>query len=59
MITAPGEVEPAFLPRHFLIYADLGRMSPDWKRRALGPLRDFVVRLGPHELGRVVIFDGR
>jgi hypothetical protein len=59
VIEAPSGAEQAYLPRHFLIYADLGRLSPDWKRRALGPLRDFVVRLGPHDLGRVVIFDGR
>ena len=59
VLAAPGEAEPVYLPRHFLIYVDLGRLSPDWKGRALGPLRDFIQRFGPHDLGRVLMFDGR
>ncbi len=59
VLTAPGAAEPAYLPRHFLIYVDLGRLSPDWKRRALEPLRDFLSRLGPNDHARVVMFDRR
>jgi VWFA-related protein len=59
VLAAPGREETTYLPRHFLIYVDVGRLSPDWKRRALEPLRDFVSRLGPNDHGRVVMFDRR
>jgi VWFA-related protein len=59
ILATPGEDAVAYLPRHFLIYVDLGRLSPDWKRRALEPLRDFISRLGPSDHGRVVMFDRR
>jgi len=59
VLAASAGAEEAYLPRHFLIYVDLGHMSPDWKRRALEPLRDLVARLGPNDFGRVLTFDRR
>jgi VWFA-related protein len=59
VLAAPTGGEEAYLTRHFLIYVDLGHMSPDWKRRALEPLRDLVARLGTNDFGRVVTFDRR
>jgi VWFA-related protein len=57
VLATPDGQAAAYLPRHFLIYVDLGRLSPDWKRRALEPLRDFVSRFGSNDHGRVVMFD--
>ncbi|HYR47062.1 MAG TPA: VWA domain-containing protein, partial [Thermoanaerobaculia bacterium] len=48
-----------YLPRHFLIYFDVGHVSPGLRRRALEALRDFVTRLGPSDSARVVLFDRR
>lgn len=59
VLVTPGREEETYLPRHFLVYVDLGRLSPDWKRRALLPLRDFISSFGPNDHGRVVMFDRR
>lgn len=56
-LAAPDGTKPAYLPRYFLIYVDLGRMSPQWQRRALEPIRDLIARFGPSDHGRVVMFD--
>ena len=59
VLAAPGGEKPAYLPRYFLIYVDLGHMSPVWKRRALEPLRDLIARFGPNDYARVLMFDRR
>lgn len=51
--------EDAYVPRHFLIYVDVGHLSPQSRARSLEALRDFVTRLGPSDTGRVVLFDRR
>jgi VWFA-related protein len=51
--------EEAYVPRHFLIYVDVGHLAPGSRNRALEALRDFVTRLGPSDTGRVVLFDRR
>ena len=45
------------MPRNFLIYIDLGFISPGIRNRSLNALSDFVSRLGPHDATRVVLFD--
>jgi VWFA-related protein len=49
----------AFVPRHFLMYVDLGHLAPGGRKRALESLRDLVTRMGPNDRGRVVMFDRR
>jgi VWFA-related protein len=49
----------AYVPRHFLIYFDLGHLSPGGRKRGLEALRDLVTRLGPGDSARVVSFDRR
>jgi len=49
----------AYVPRHFLIYVDVGHMSLGARGRAVEALKDLVTRLGPSDLGRVVLFDRR
>src|SRR5450759_2879863 len=49
--------EEAYVPRHFLIYVDVGHLAPASRSHALEALRDFVTRLGPGAPGRVVLFD--
>jgi VWFA-related protein len=51
--------EQAYVPRHFLIFFDVGHLSPGTRQRALEGLRDLVTRLGPGDSGRVVLFDRR
>src|SRR5262252_6166262 len=49
----------AYVPRHFLIYVDIGHISPGTRKRAIEALRDLVTRLGPSDSARVVMFDRR
>ena len=51
--------QEAYVPRHFLIYMDVGHMSPPNRSRALEALRDLVTRFGPGDTGRIVLFDRR
>ncbi|MFY9551512.1 MAG: VWA domain-containing protein [Thermoanaerobaculia bacterium] len=47
----------AFVPRNFLIYIDLGFISPGVRNRSLNALSDFVTKLGPDDAARIVAFD--
>src|ERR1700682_2613437 len=49
----------AYVPRQFLMYIDVGNLSPGSRKRGLEALRDLVTRLGPGDMGRVVLFDRR
>jgi len=49
----------AYVPRHFLMYVDLGHLAPDARKRGLEALRDLVTRMGPNDMGRVLMFDRR
>lgn len=49
----------AYIPRQFLMYVDVGNLSPGTRRRGVEALRDLVTRMGPSDLGRVVLFDRR
>ncbi len=49
--------DEVFVPRNFLLYVDLGFLSPGVRNRSLEALRDFVTRLGPDDAARVVVFD--
>ena len=51
--------EEAYVPRHFLIYMDVGHMSPGNRNRAIEAIRDLVTRFGPGDTGRIVLFDRR
>ena len=51
--------EDAYVPRHFLIYFDLGHLSIQGRKRGVEALRDLVTRLGPGDSARVVSFDRR
>ncbi|HEY6064884.1 MAG TPA: VWA domain-containing protein [Thermoanaerobaculia bacterium] len=51
--------DEAFVPRHFLLYVDLGHLAPDGRKRGLEALRDLVTRMGPNDMGRVLMFDRR
>jgi VWFA-related protein len=49
--------DEVIVPRNFLIYIDLGFLSPVTRNRSLNALSDFVSRLGPADATRVVLFD--
>jgi VWFA-related protein len=41
------------------MYVDLGHLAPDARKRGLEALRDLVTRMGPNDMGRVLMFDRR
>lgn len=51
--------EEAYVPRHFLIYVDIGHLSPGTRTRGVEALRDLITRLGASDSARVVLFDRR
>jgi VWFA-related protein len=51
--------EEAYVPRHLLMYVDVGHHDPNGRKRGLEALRDLVTRMGPNDRGRVVLFDRR
>ncbi|HEY3172520.1 MAG TPA: VWA domain-containing protein [Thermoanaerobaculia bacterium] len=51
--------DEAFVPRHFLMYVDLGHLTPDGRKRAVDGLRDLITRMGPNDRGRALMFDRR
>lgn len=59
VLAAYRQGEQAYVPRHFLMYVDLGHLAPDGRKRGLEALRDLVTRMGPNDRGRVVLFDRR
>lgn len=59
VLAAYRQAEQAYVPRHFLVYVDVGHLAPDGRRRGLEAVRDLVTRLGPNDRGRVVLFDRR
>jgi VWFA-related protein len=59
VLAAYRQGEQAYVPRHFLMYVDVGHLAPDGRKRGLEALRDLVTRMGPNDRGRVVLFDRR
>ncbi len=57
VLKAYRQGDETIVPRNFLIYIDLGFISPGIRNRSLNALSDFVSRLGPHDATRVVLFD--
>jgi VWFA-related protein len=47
----------AYVPRHYLLYFDIGSLSLPSRKRGLEALRDLVTRFGPSDSARVVSFD--
>src|SRR5687767_5609878 len=43
--------EEAYVPRHFLMYVDIGHLAPNGRKRGLEALRDLVTRMGPNDRG--------
>lgn len=59
VLAAYRQGSEAYVPRHFLMYVDIGHLAPNARKRGLEALRDLVTRMGPHDLGRIVLFDRR
>jgi VWFA-related protein len=59
VLAAYRQGDLAYVPRHFLMYVDIGHLAPDGRKRCLEALRDLVTRMGPNDRGRVVLFDRR
>jgi VWFA-related protein len=51
--------EEAYVPRHFLMYVDVGHLAPNARKRGVEAMRDLVTRMGPNDRGRVILFDRR
>lgn len=59
VLAAYRQGEQAYVPRHFLIYVETGHLAPEARKRGLEAVRDLVIRMGPNDRGRVVLFDRR
>lgn len=59
VLAAYKQADQAYVPRHFLVYVDVGHLAPDGRKRGLEAVRDLVTRLGPNDRGRIVLFDRR
>ncbi len=57
VLKAYRQGDTTIVPRNFLIYIDLGFISPGIRDRSLNALSDFISRLGPNDATRVVLFD--
>src|SRR6187551_2387997 len=57
VLEAYRQGDETIVPRNFLIYVDLGTLSPGLRNRSLEALRDLVTKLGPRDAVRVVVFD--
>jgi VWFA-related protein len=53
------KADESYIPREFLMYVDVGNLSPNNKKRGCEALRDLVQRMGPSDRGRLVLFDRR
>jgi VWFA-related protein len=53
------KADESYVPREFLMYVDVGNLTPNNRKRGLEALRDLVTRMGPSDRGRVVLFDRR
>lgn len=51
--------DETYIPREFLMYVDVGNLSPNNRKRGVEALKDLVTRMGPSDRGRVVLFDRR
>jgi VWFA-related protein len=51
--------ERAWVPRYFLVFVDIGHITPIGRTRAFEALRDFIARMGPNDRARIVVFDRR
>ena len=51
--------EETYIPRDFLMYVDVGNLSPSSRKRGIEALKDLVTRMGASDRGRVVLFDRR
>jgi hypothetical protein len=56
VLEAYRQGDQTLVPRNFLIYVDLGTLSPGLRNRSLEALRDLVTKLGPRDAVRVVVF---
>ncbi|HVE65052.1 MAG TPA: VWA domain-containing protein, partial [Thermoanaerobaculia bacterium] len=59
VLAAYRQAEQAYVPRHFLVYVDVGHLASAGRKRGLEYVRDLVTRLGPTDRGRIVLFDRR
>ena len=59
VLTAYQQADEAYVPRHFLIYVDVGHLDANGRRRGSEALSDLVTRMGPTDFARIVVFDRR
>ena len=59
VLAAYRREDVAYVPRHFLVFVDVGHLAPEGRRRGLESIRDLVTKLGPNDRARVVLFDRR
>lgn len=49
--------EKAFVPRYFLVFLDIGHVSPSGRKTAFDALHDFIAQMSPNDRARIVLYD--
>ena len=45
--------EKAYVPRYFLLFVDLGHISPNGRLGSLDALKDFIAQMGSNDRARI------
>ena len=49
--------DKAYVPRYFLLFLDIGHVSPSGRKSSFDALRDFIAQMSPNDRARIVLFD--
>ena len=49
--------QKAYVPRYFLLFLDIGNVSPSGRKSSFDALHDFVAQMSPNDRARIVLFD--
>ena len=57
VVGVPPTAEKAYVPRYFLVFVDVGHLSPGGRQGSLDALKDLVTQMGSNDRARIVLFD--
>ena len=49
--------EKAYVPRYFLVFMDIGHVSPSGRKSSFDALHDFIAQMSPNDRARIVLYD--
>ncbi|PYQ66261.1 MAG: hypothetical protein DMF54_08555 [Acidobacteria bacterium] len=57
VVAAAPAAQEAYVPRYFLVFVDVGHLTPHARKAALEALQGLVSRLTPNDRARILLFD--